>query len=63
MIETNRVEAIAKELGVEFSVASDIDYLRCLEKRIVAAAKKHPEIRDFAVVNEPLERQFLALGV
>jgi hypothetical protein len=55
--ETQRAEAIEKELGVDFSVALDIDYLRQMERQIVAAAKKHPEIRNFEVSNPFLERQ------
>lgn len=61
MLETDRIDAIAKELGVETSVADDIDYLRCMERRIVAAAKRHPHLRDFDVRNEALEAQLEAL--
>lgn len=61
MSETDRVEIIAQVCGVETSVAHDIDYLRCLERRIIAAAKKYPHIRDFKVDNRALERQLADL--
>jgi hypothetical protein len=53
--ETDRAERIAKESGVEKSVALDIGYLRDLEARIVDAAHRHPELRDFPVFNALLE--------
>ena len=53
--ETDRAERIAKELGVENSVALDIGYLRDLEVRIIEAARRHPELREFPVSNVSLE--------
>ncbi len=52
---------IAQVAGVDISVAHDIDYLRCLERRIIAAAKKHPHVRDFHVDNRALENQLAKL--
>jgi len=58
----NRVERLAAELGVSFSVAADIDYLRSLEVAVVAAAKANPSVKDFAVHNRALEVQLEGLG-
>lgn len=61
LTHTEEVEQIAEELGIEFSVALDIAYLRSLEARIVAAAKKYPKMRDFLVENVALEDQLKGL--
>lgn len=37
---TKEIESLAEELGVDFSIALDIDYLRTLEKRISETCKK-----------------------
>ncbi len=50
-----RVEALAKELGIELSIAMDIAYLDDLRERIVECAKRHPELRYFPVENPDLE--------
>lgn len=54
---TQRVEALANELGIEISVAMDIEYLRGLEARILRAVKANPKLRDFLVQNRDLEAQ------
>ena len=57
---TEEMARLAKELGVSESVAMDIDYLRSYEKRIIEAAKSHPEIISFHVDNAILEEQLLS---
>ena len=54
---TEKIENLAMELGVETSVAMDIQYLRTLEQRIILAAKKNPHLRNFAVYNSQLETE------
>ena len=58
---TLTVEALAQELGVDFSVAMDIHLLREYEQRIIVAAKANPELRDFNVFNKELEDQLISL--
>jgi hypothetical protein len=58
---TLEIERLAKELGVSESVAMDIDYLRSFEKRIIEAAKAHPEVISFHVDNDLLEKQLFVL--
>jgi hypothetical protein len=55
MTETERIDKIAEECGISFSVADDVDYLRTLERRIVAAARGNPGVVNFPVYNESLE--------
>ncbi len=56
---TKAVEAIARKLGVEFSVALDIHYLQELQTRIVQCAKAHRELRHFPVYSQRLELMLL----
>ena len=58
MTRTEEAEEIARTLGVEFSVALDVLYLRGLEHRVVSVARNHSALRDFPVLHESLE-QFL----
>jgi hypothetical protein len=57
VIYTQSMYKLAEELGVNVHVAMDIDYLRMLERRIIAAAKIDPNLIDFEVFNERLENQ------
>lgn len=57
----DRIEMIAQVAGVSISVAHNIEYLRQLERRIVAAAKKNPQINTFHVDNHALEFQLVKL--
>ena len=53
---TDQMVALAQELGVDVSVAMDIDYLRRLEARVLNIAKREPNFRGCEnIYNAPFE--------
>lgn len=56
MTYTEECQELSKALDIELSVAMDIVLLRNYEKRIIAAAKANPNLRDFPVFNDELDR-------